>query len=96
MCIDGAAVDKETGIVSMVQNKYFMNLIQMPVVALLFLTGVVLVLYGFYRILFTVKRKSAIWFTGSGTILTVMALFLMAGFNRITSYNVCYTKLLRC
>ncbi len=86
MCIDGAAVDKETGIVSMVQNKYFMNLIQMPVVALLFLTGVVLVLYGFYRILFTVKRKSAIWFTGSGTILTVMALFLMAGFNQTAFY----------
>jgi cytochrome d ubiquinol oxidase subunit II len=57
----------------------------MPVVLILFLAGVVIVLYG---IGITVLKKSfsGIWFTGSGTILAVFSLFLIAGFNGTSFY----------
>jgi cytochrome bd ubiquinol oxidase subunit II len=43
---DGFAYDPLTGIVSMEPYKYLHNLIDMPLVAIFFLAGVVLVLYG--------------------------------------------------
>ncbi|MCK7540344.1 MAG: cytochrome d ubiquinol oxidase subunit II [Marinilabiliales bacterium] len=46
---DGFAVDPQTGIVSMEKYKYLHNFLQMPVVAGIFLTGVILVLLGILR-----------------------------------------------
>jgi cytochrome bd ubiquinol oxidase subunit II len=82
---DGFAADKTTGLISIEKFKYFHNLIEMPVVLLLFLLGVVAVLAG---ITLTVLKKSrkGIWYTGSGTILAVFALFLIAGFNGTSFY----------
>lgn len=82
---DGFAYDATTGLVSMEPYKYFNNLIEMPVVMGLFLIGVVLVLLGIIRFMFMHNRK-AIWFTGPGVILTVFALFLLAGFNNTAYY----------
>jgi cytochrome d ubiquinol oxidase subunit II len=81
----GFAADPVTGIIAIEKFKYLHNFLQMPVVLILFLAGVVSVLYG---IGITVLKKSfsGIWFTGSGTILAVFSLFLIAGFNGTSFY----------
>ncbi|MPL70013.1 Cytochrome bd-I ubiquinol oxidase subunit 2 [bioreactor metagenome] len=84
---EGFAVDKETGMVSMEKYKYFNNLIEMPVILAMLLIGVVLVLYGLARTMFskTIFRKG-IWFAGIGTVMAVLSLFLIAGYNNTAYY----------
>ncbi len=84
---DGFAVDKETGLVSMEKYKYFNNLIEMPVVLAMLLIGVVLVLFGLGKTMFskTIFRKG-IWFAGIGTVMAVLSLFLIAGYNNTAYY----------
>ncbi|MBO7553159.1 MAG: cytochrome d ubiquinol oxidase subunit II [Bacteroidaceae bacterium] len=82
---DGFTVDA-AGVVSMEAYKYLHNLLQMPVVAILFLVGVVLVLYGIGRTLFDNKFYKGIWFAGAGTILTVTMLLLLVGYNDTSYY----------
>ena len=64
----------------------------MPVVAVLFLLGVVMVLIGIVRPLtcFVKCSTKGIWATGIGTILTVFSLFLLAGFNNTAYYPSTY------
>ena len=82
---EGFAVSKETGSVVMEKYKYLHNLINMPLVLIMFVAGVIAVLYGIWISLRKASRKG-IWFTGSGTVLTVFALFLIAGFNNTSFY----------
>ena len=84
----GFAYDPETHVVSLEPYKYFHNLIGMPVVALLFLAGVVGVLFGIYQGWFNFDRahRKAIWFAGPGTVLTVFGLFLLAGYHNTAFY----------
>lgn len=86
---DGFAFDPANGMVSMESYKYLHNFIEMPVVALIFLAGVVLVLSGIIKFLF-MRSNKGIWFTGAGTILAVFALFLIAGFNNTAYYPSTY------
>jgi len=81
----GYAVNDDTGIVSMEKHKYLHNFVQMPFVLILFLAGVSCVLYGIASALFKGSAKG-IWFTGTGTVLTVFSLFLIAGFNSTSFY----------
>jgi cytochrome d ubiquinol oxidase subunit II len=85
---DGFAVNPATSEVFMQPYKYFHNLIEMPVVAVLFLAGVVLVLSGIILpVISAVKYgEKGIWFSGFGTVLTVFSLFLLAGFNNTSYY----------
>ena len=83
----GFAVD-ETGTVSLVTGKYLSNFLQMPVVLILFLAGVILVLVGILPSGFGQSRKG-IWFAGIGTVLTVMAIFFVAGYNGTAYYPSC-------
>jgi cytochrome d ubiquinol oxidase subunit II len=83
---EGYALDKETGQIVMEKFKYLHNFIRMPVVPVLFLTGVVAVLYGILITIFRSSRKG-IWFSGAGTLITVFALFLVAGFNGTSFYQ---------
>jgi cytochrome d ubiquinol oxidase subunit II len=80
----GFAVDGEGAIV-LEKYKYLHNLLEMPVVLILFLTGVVAVLLGIGKTIFRGSRNG-IWFSGAGTILVVFSLFLIAGFNRTAFY----------
>ncbi len=82
---DGFAVDA-AGVVSMESYKYLHNFLQMPLVAIIFLVGVVLVLYGIGRTLFDNKFYKGIWFAGAGTILTVTMLLLLVGYNGTSYY----------
>ncbi len=83
--LDGFAVNAETKEVFMEANKYFNNLIQMPVVLIIILLGVVGVLWGLFLNLFK-KSMNGIFFTGAGTVLTVFGLFLIAGYNNTSFY----------
>jgi cytochrome d ubiquinol oxidase subunit II len=89
---DGFAVDPVTKQVSLAPFKYFHNLLQMPAVAGMFLLGVGAVLVGLYRPLtcFEKCHTKGIWLTGTGTVLTVWALFLLAGFNNTAYYPSTY------
>jgi cytochrome d ubiquinol oxidase subunit II len=85
---DGFAVDPATGNVFMEEFKYLHNLLQMPVILIMFLIGVLLVLWGIIRPLWKFEQSgsSGIWFAGTGTILTVFSLFILAGFNNTAYY----------
>lgn len=61
--------------------KYWHNLTDNWWIAAVMLCGVVLVLYGLIRSSFGSLFRSGIWFTGIGTIMTVLALFWLAGYG---------------
>jgi len=82
----GYAVNPDTQLVSLVGAKYLHNLLEMPVVALVFVLGVVAVLFGILWTLIKPRFIQGIWFTGSGTVATVLALFLIAGWNNTAYY----------
>ncbi len=82
---EGFAYDPATGEVFMEKYKYLHNLLAMPVVLVLLLLGVVAVLAGIARSILQ-KVTCGIWSAGVGTVLTVLALFLVAGFNGTAFY----------
>lgn len=82
---EGYAADPDSGIVTLEEFKYLHNFLQMPIVLILFLTGVIGVLYGIGISIFTVSAKG-IWFTGAGTVLSVFSLFLVTGYNGTAFY----------
>lgn len=88
MLSKGFSVNPTTKEVFIDPYKYFHNLIEMPVVAGIFVIGVVLVLLGIIRPLtcFVKCSTKGIWASGIGTILTVFALMLLAGFNNTAYY----------
>lgn len=65
---------------------YLNNLIEMPGLALLLLIGIVLVLLGIFKASKSVAYRNGIWLTGIGTILTVLVLFLITGWNQTAYY----------
>jgi cytochrome d ubiquinol oxidase subunit II len=83
---DGFAVNPETKEVFLSPNKYLFNLLEMPVVLGVFLVGVLLVLFGILSTLFSKTQSKGIWFAGTGTVLTVLALLLIAGWNNTAYY----------
>ncbi len=78
----------DSGAVTLERFKYLHNLLQMPAVFIMLLTGVVLVLLGIWKGGFTQSRKG-IWFAAPGTVLVVMAVFFLAGFNGTAYYPSC-------
>ena len=83
--MEGFAVDAE-GIVTMEKGKYFHNLIQMPAVLIMFLLGAVLLVAGVILTLVKKEFNRGIWFSGPGTVLAVMAIFMIAGYNGTAYY----------
>lgn len=84
LCSDGRAIDPASGTVSIEPYKYLHNLLAMPAVAIVLLAGVAAVLWGLWSGGRNGSRR-AIWFSSAGTILTVLALLLLAGWN-----DTCY------
>jgi cytochrome d ubiquinol oxidase subunit II len=83
---DGFAVKPDSGEVFMQPYKYLTNLLQMPVVLVILLIGVVLVLWGIIQTLLSKFFSKGIWLAGCGTVLTVLALLLCAGWNNTAYY----------
>ncbi len=88
MLADGYAV-KSDGTIFMEPFKYLSNLITNPIILIMFLVGVVGVLYGIIRSFFQASFDKGIWFAGIGTVLTVWSLFLLAGYNNTAYYPSC-------
>ena len=80
---DGWAVDA-AGTVSIEPYKYLHNLVEMPYVAAALLIGVVSVLWSVW--LGWRGSRRAVWFGGVGTVLTVLSLLLLAGWNDTAYY----------
>lgn len=89
---EGYAVNPATGEVFMEKFKYFNNLIQMPVVLILFVLGVLAVLYGIISTLVCKSTRKGVWFSGIGTVVTVCCLLLITGYNN-TSFYPSYSNL---
>ena len=83
----GYAVSPD-GVVSLEPFKYLHNLLAMPAVLVMLLVGVVLILYSLYLGAFSKSRKG-IWFAMPGTVLVVMSIFFLAGFNGTAYYPSC-------
>ena len=66
--------------------KYLHNLLEMPILIVILLIGIVLVLFGIFKSSRSVQYRKGIWFTGIGTVLTVLVLLLIAGWNNTAYY----------
>ncbi len=82
----GFAVNPSSGEVMIQPYKYLYNFMQMPIVTVVFLIGVVGVLWGLIGTIYSNTFKKGIWFSGAGTVLTVFALLLCVGYNNTPYY----------
>ncbi|MBR8536500.1 cytochrome d ubiquinol oxidase subunit II [Carboxylicivirga sediminis] len=87
---DGFAVNPNTQEVYLEPYKYFKNMVEMPIVLILFLLGVVGVLLGLGASILRSDCTKGIWAAGGGTVLTVFSLLLIAGFNNTSFYPSSY------
>jgi len=67
------------------EYKFFNNFLANPVLLVLFLIGTLLVLYAIFITLFK-DNKKGIWFSGIGTIMVVIAVLSLLGFNNTAIY----------
>ena len=82
---DGFAYD-EFGRITIEPYKYFNNFIEMWYLLIVLLIGVVLVLFGIGKTIFSKGFNGGIWPAGIGTVLVVLALLLCAGWNSTAYY----------
>ena len=97
---DGFAVDPATGAIVIEPMKYLHNLITLWPLAIILVVGIVLVLYGIGIEIFGRPNRQfspqrgelerglnkGIWPAGIGTVLTVLVLLLLAGWNNTAFY----------
>lgn len=81
----GFAVEPDTGLIYMEKFKYAKNLWDMPMVLILMAVGVLSVLAGILNDLIRNNGKG-FWVTGFGTVATVLALMIIAGYNNTAYY----------
>ena len=82
---DGFAVD-DMGRIYMEPYKYLNNFISMWYLLIILLIGVVLVLFGIGKTIFSKGYVGGIWPAGIGTVLTVLALLLSCAWNNTAYY----------
>ena len=89
LLVDGFAYDAE-GNIFLAPYKYLNNFLEMWPLLILLLIGVVLVLLGIGKTIMSKDYIGGIWPTGIGTVLTVLALLLCAGWNHTAYYPSSY------
>lgn len=82
----GFAVNPDTGEIFMENYKYLTNLLELPYILIVFLLGVVGVLYGLIKSVISSTFRKGIWYSGTGTVLTVLSLLLLVGYNNTSYY----------
>lgn len=82
----GFAVNPDTGEIFMEDYKYLTNLLELPYILIVFLLGVVGVLYGLIKSVISSTFRKGIWYSGTGTVLTVLSLLLLVGYNNTSYY----------
>ena len=85
LTMNGFAVNQQNKVIEE-PLKYLHNLLEQPSVLVIFLIGVALVLVGTIRTILSKTYRRGIWLSGTGTVLTVTALFLLAGWNGTCYY----------
>ena len=83
---DGFAVVPESQEIVLEPMKYLHNFLDMPYLLVLFLIGVVAVLWGIGKSILSKTYRKGIWFAGIGTVLTVLALLLVVGYHNTAYY----------
>jgi len=83
---DGYAYDPATGIIAIEPLKYLHNLLALWPLAIILLVGIAFVLYGIIHTIASKTYVGGIWPVGVGTILTVLVLLLLAGWNNTAFY----------
>lgn len=83
---DGLSYEVSQRLFIVEPNKYWHNFLALPIVAVTFLIGVVLVLFGILRTICSATYRRGIWPVGLGTILAVLGLLLVAGLNGTAYY----------
>ena len=74
------------GLIYMEPYKYLHNMIEMWGLLVLLLSGVIMVLFGIIYTIISKRFIAGIWQAGLGTIFTVLALLLLAGWNNTAYY----------
>lgn len=87
--MDGFA-EEVNGVIVMAKYKYLHNFLQMPVVLAMFLVGAVLLVVGVVMTLLKKGFSRGIWLAAPGTVLAVMAIFMIAGYNNTAYYPSTY------
>ena len=82
---DGQQINPD-GSVKWVSNKYLWNFGEMWPVGVAFLLGVVAVLTGVLGTAMLPRFRGGIWYSGIGTVVVVICLFCVAGFNNTPYY----------
>ena len=73
-------------LVYMEPNKYLHNLLDTPALLVMLIAGVVSVLFGIIYTILVKRFIAGIWQAGTGTIITVLVLLLLAGWNNTAYY----------
>jgi cytochrome d ubiquinol oxidase subunit II len=82
---DGYAYD-EAGVISIVPYKYLNNFITLWPLTILFLAGVILVLFAIGKTIVSKEYIRGIWPAGIGVVLVVLPLLLMSAWNNTAYY----------
>ena len=86
LTMDGLASNPETGIIAAEPFKYLPNALALPAVTAALLIGAVLVLTGMALTWLRPGFVRGIWLSGTGTVLAVLGLLLLAGLNNTAYY----------
>ena len=83
---EGYAVNPANATIYLEKHKYLMNMIEVPYIGVMFVVGVLLVLFSIAMVWWKKGFRNAFWYEASGALLTVLALFLSLGFNHTAYY----------
>lgn len=86
LLLTAKGVEVKDGVMTWVDHKYLDNLLSQPWIALVLLLGVAGVLWGIIHTIISKNYSRGIRWTGAGTVLTVMALFFLAGYGNTAYY----------
>ena len=76
----------DAGTITVEPMKYLHNMLDIPVVSVFFVGGIIWVLLGIFDAVVKKRFDWAIWYVGSGTVLTVLCLLLFAGWGHTAYY----------
>ncbi len=85
LTMNGYGYDPATKVVAPEAYKFLHNFMALPAVTLSAILGAILLLWGIALDLFF-KSDKGIWFAGIGTVLVVLSLFLILGYNHTAYY----------
>lgn len=82
----GFEFNQDSKTILAVPFKYTQNLVNMPFVAITLILGVMMFLFGVVKSMIHKTWTKGIWWSGSGSILVVLAILLIAGWNNTAYY----------